>query len=70
MVDRLPDGKMPVTSGSWNAERVILKDQVLEIRNVDQRVHVARRAKKPDGWDRRSWRKPVSGDVAFVSGDE
>ncbi|MGC2077684.1 MAG: hypothetical protein WA728_16970, partial [Xanthobacteraceae bacterium] len=45
------DGKMRVTSGSWDGERVILRDQVLEVRNVDGRLHVARKARKPDEWD-------------------
>ena len=44
-------GKIRVTSGSWEGEKVILKDQVLEIRNVDGRLYVARKAKKPDEWD-------------------
>jgi hypothetical protein len=40
-----------VTSGSWEGEKVILKDQVLEVRNVDGRLYVSRKAKKPDEWD-------------------
>ena len=28
--ERAPDGKVRVTSGSWDGEKVILKDQVLE----------------------------------------
>ena len=35
----LADGLMRVTSGSWDGEKVILKDQVLEVRNVDGRLH-------------------------------
>jgi hypothetical protein len=31
-------GKIRVTSGSWDGERVILKDEVLEVRNVDGRL--------------------------------
>jgi hypothetical protein len=35
---RTPDGaKMRVTSGSW----VILRDQALEVRKVDGRLHIA-----------------------------
>jgi len=30
---------MRATSGSWDGEKVILKDQVLEVRNVDSRLH-------------------------------
>jgi hypothetical protein len=40
-----------VTSGSWDGEKVILKGQVLEVRNVDGRLYVARKARKPDEWD-------------------
>jgi hypothetical protein len=44
-------GKIRVTSGSWDGEKVILKDQILEVRNVDGRLYVARKAKKHDEWD-------------------
>jgi hypothetical protein len=44
-------GKIRVTSGSWDGEKVILKGQVLEVRNVDGRLYVARKARKPDEWD-------------------
>jgi hypothetical protein len=37
VVERQSDGKMRVTSGSWDGEKVILKDQVLEVRNVEGR---------------------------------
>jgi hypothetical protein len=48
-----PDGKIRVTSGSWDGEKVIMRDQVLEIRNAnsDGRLHVARKLKNHD--DRR-----------------
>jgi hypothetical protein len=51
VIARDHDGKMRVTSGSWDGEKVILRDQVLEVRNVDGRLHVARKAKKADEWD-------------------
>jgi hypothetical protein len=41
---------MRVTSGSWDGEKVILRDQVLEVRNVDGRLHVARKERQ-DQWD-------------------
>jgi hypothetical protein len=44
-------GKIRVTSDSWDGEKVILKDQILEVRNVDGRLYVARKAKRPDEWD-------------------
>jgi hypothetical protein len=51
VIERQPDGKMRVMSGSWRGEKVILKDQVLEVRNVDGRLHVARKERRPDDWD-------------------
>jgi hypothetical protein len=47
-------GKVRVTSGSWEGEKVILKDQVLEVRNVDGRLHVSRKARSPTNGTRRS----------------
>jgi hypothetical protein len=51
VVERQPDGKMRVTSGSWDGEKVILKDQVLEVRNVEGRLHIARKPRHHDEWD-------------------
>ena len=34
MIERLVNGNMRVTSGSWDGEKVILRDHVLELRNV------------------------------------
>jgi hypothetical protein len=51
VIERQPDGKIPVTSGSWDGEKLFLKDQVLEVRNVDGRLHVARKERRPDEWD-------------------
>jgi hypothetical protein len=34
-IAREEGGKIRVTSGSWDGEKVILKGQVLEVRNVD-----------------------------------
>jgi hypothetical protein len=51
VIERQPDGKMPVTSGSWDGEKVILRDQVLEVRNVDGRLHIARKPRQHDEWD-------------------
>jgi hypothetical protein len=39
------------SSGSWDGEKVILRDQVLEVRNVDGRLHVARKERRPHEWD-------------------
>ena len=42
VIEKQPDGKMRVTSGSWDGEKVFLKDQVLEVRHAvpDARLHV------------------------------
>jgi hypothetical protein len=52
IIARESDGKMRVTSGSWDGEKVILRDQVLEVRNVEGRIHVARKPRHYDEWDR------------------
>ena len=53
VVEKQPDGKMRVASGSWDGEKVFLKDQVLKVRHAiaDARLHVARKTKAPDDWD-------------------
>jgi hypothetical protein len=53
VIEKQPDGKMRVTSGSWDGEKVLLKDQVLKVRlaNADTRLHVSRKTKTPDEWD-------------------
>jgi hypothetical protein len=45
IIERQPDGKMRVTSASWDGEKVFLRDQVLEVRNVDGRLPVARKVR-------------------------
>ena len=52
VIERQPDGKMRVASGSWDGEKVFLKDQVLKVRHAiaDARLHVARKTKAPDDW--------------------
>jgi len=59
------------------ARRVILRDRVLEVRNVDQGLHMARKPKRPDEWDPPSELydldgpgQPVSDDAEFVSADD
>jgi hypothetical protein len=53
VIERQSDGKMRVASGSWDGEKVFLKDQVLKVRHAiaDARLHVARKTKAPDDWD-------------------
>jgi hypothetical protein len=50
--EKAPEGKIRVTS-SWADERVILKGQVLEARNVDGRLRIAPRGRKPGERDPR-----------------
>jgi hypothetical protein len=52
VIERQPDGKMRVTSGSWDGEKVFSRDQVLEVRCVEGRLHVARKPRQYDEWDR------------------
>jgi hypothetical protein len=62
------EGKIRVTSGSWDGEKVILKGQVLEVRNVDERLHVARKIRHRTTGTRRS--SPVPCVVLEFSADE
>ena len=39
-------GKVRVTSLLWEALKVILKGEVLEVRNVDGALHIARKIKR------------------------
>ena len=48
---REKDGKIRVTSLLWEAPKVILKGEVLEVRNVDGRLHIARKERRHDEWD-------------------
>lgn len=52
VIKREAGGKMRVTSRHWEDAKVLLKDEVLEIRNVDDRLHVACKERKPGQWDR------------------
>ena len=40
-----------MTSASWDGAKVILKDQVLEVRNVEGRLQVRRKNRHHDDWD-------------------
>jgi hypothetical protein len=42
-LSREMDGKIRVASLLWEAPKVILRNEVLEIRNVDGSLHVARK---------------------------
>ena len=49
--EKSPEGKVRVTASTWSSEKVILKGEVLEVRNVDGQVRVARKAKHHDDRD-------------------
>jgi hypothetical protein len=51
VIERQSDGKMRVTSGSWDGEKVILRNQVLEVRNVEAGLHIASKAQHHDELD-------------------
>jgi hypothetical protein len=51
-VERSAEGKMRVTSSSWDAQRVFAPDHVLEVRWVSGPLHVARKDRHPDEWHR------------------
>ena len=50
-VRREEGGKIRVTSNLWDNAKAIGKDEVLEVRNVDGRLHIARKERRPDQWD-------------------
>jgi hypothetical protein len=52
VIEKQPDGKMRVTSGSWDWEKVIFKDQGRNA-SSDGRLHVARKTKRDDDCDPR-----------------
>jgi hypothetical protein len=64
------DGKTRVTSGSWEGEKVFLRDQALEVRNVDGWLHVARKPRHHDEWDPPRTGTAVTGDAVFVTADD
>jgi len=51
VIKREDGGKMRVSSRHWADAKVLLRDEVLEVRNVDGRLHVARKARYHDEWD-------------------
>lgn len=51
VLEKLADGKIRVTSSSLVDDKVILPDQVLEVRSLDGRMRVARKARLPDAGD-------------------
>jgi hypothetical protein len=66
---RLPEGKMRVTSKSWDEAKVILPDQVLEVRVFEGRIRIARKEKQRDAGDLQRAAEPVriEGDITEFS---
>ncbi len=62
VIGRLPDGKFKVTSKSWDEEKVVLPDQVLELRSLGGRIRVARKARHPDAGDVPPAVEPIGAD--------
>ena len=51
VLEKPPEGKIRVTSKSWDDAKVILRDQVLEIRSVDGQIRVSRKHRFHDAGD-------------------
>jgi hypothetical protein len=51
VVKREDDGKIRITSLLWPEPKVILKGEVLEIRNADGSLHLARKPRHHDDQD-------------------
>jgi hypothetical protein len=47
-VDRAPEGKIKVTSLSWDEPAMIYPGQVLQVRNKDNQLYAVRRPVNPD----------------------
>ena len=56
---------MRVASRHWEEVEVTGKNEMLEVRNVDTRLDVARLERKADEWD-----PPVEAYDTYASGDE
>jgi len=47
VLERAPEGKILVSSGSWDGEKVFLRDQALAVGNVEGRTSHARIGDRP-----------------------
>jgi hypothetical protein len=52
VLKREPEGKIRVTSKFWEDAKMIGRGEVLEIRNVEGRLHIARRPLPHGEWGR------------------
>jgi hypothetical protein len=50
-VSREAGGKIRLTSLLWPEPKVLLRDEVLEVRNVERSLHIARKVRSRDEWD-------------------
>jgi hypothetical protein len=51
VLERLADGKIRATSNSFVEDKVILPDQVLEVRSFEGKLRIARKAREYDDGD-------------------
>ena len=51
VLEKLPDGKIKVTSNSFVEDKVVLPDQVLEVRHFEGKIRIARKDRLPDAGD-------------------
>jgi len=66
VLTKLTDGKFEVTSNSWDKGKVILPDQILEIRLVDGRIRIARKEKRRDMGDLQQRPEPTPAEGEFT----
>ena len=53
VIERLPDGKIRLTTAAWEDGRTLLANEVLELRSRDNQVHLLRKPRLEDEEDRR-----------------
>ena len=58
---KVAGGKIRVTSLLWPGPKVVLKGEVLEVRNVDLSLHIACKERHLDEWDPQSSLMPLRG---------
>ena len=48
VLEKLPDGKIRATSNSFDDVKVVMPDQVLEVRFFEGKIRIARKERLPD----------------------
>ena len=51
VLEKLPEGKIKVNSNSFIEDKVVLPDQVLEVRHLEGKIRIARKDRLPDAGD-------------------